>query len=328
MSVTEAVSKEQARVPALEEELEYVACELCGHDETALLFRARDTLLGRRELYSIVQCRHCGLAYLNPRPTRRALLGHYPADYFNDLGGGGVSASWMRRRLKDTLYRLTGGIARKIETLPPGRVLDVGCGDGRYLAFFRDLGWETYGTDPSPVAVARSQSRGLKVAAPGELEEASLPERHFDLIVLRYTIENMHHPAATLREARRVLKDEGKLFVSAPSITSPVARVFKQYCAYVEAPRHLHFFSPRTLPALLTHTGFRVVELARVAWPSLIRDVVNRLTAGRYRSLFARRWVSRGVWLAGVPVSLLLAYAGLNRGNLEVIAEKNRNSLD
>src|SRR3972149_5106068 len=69
--------------------------------------------------------------------------------------------------------------------------------------------------------------------------------------------------------------------------------------------------APSPLPALLPRAGFRVVELARVAWPSLVRDVVNRLTAGRYRQFLARRWVSRAVWLAGVPPSLLLAYVGL-----------------
>ncbi|MBI4466936.1 MAG: class I SAM-dependent methyltransferase, partial [Acidobacteria bacterium] len=296
---------------------------LCGQDDTRLLFRARDTLLGRPEFYSIVQCRACGLVYLSPRPSPQAMARHYPADYFNELGGGGVTTTAVRRVLKNVLYRLTGGMARIIESLPPGRVLDVGCGDGRYLAFFRDLGWETYGTDPSPVAVERARARGLDVADPGELGEARLPERRFDLVVLRYTLENMHHPAVTLREVRRVLKDDGKVFVSAPSVSSPVARVFRQYCAYVEAPRHLYFFSPATLPALLARTGFRVVRLARVAWPSLVRDVVNRLSGGRYRGLLARRWVSRGVWLAGVPASLLLAYVGLNRGNLEVVAEKN-----
>lgn len=200
----------------------------------------------------------------------------------------------------------------------------MGCGDGRYLAFFRDLGWEAYGVDPSPVAIARARTRGLNVSPPGELVATQFPAQYFDLVVLRYTIENMHHPRATLREVHRVLKDEGKLFVSAPSIASPVARVFKQYCAYVEAPRHLYFFTPATLPAMLDRAGFRVVEAVRVAWPAMFRDVVNRLTRGRYRRLLAHTWVSRGVWLAGVPPSLLLAYVGLNRGNMEIIAEKSR----
>jgi SAM-dependent methyltransferase len=303
--------------------LEWVACELCGADDARLLFHARDTLLGRAELYRVVQCRGCGLAYLNPRPVRPAMAEHYPVDYFNELGGGGVAASSVRRVFKGVLTRLTGGIAPKVERLPPGRVLDVGCGDGRYLAFFRDLGWEACGTDPSTVAIERARARGLNVAPPGELVEAGYPAQHFDLAILRYTLENMHHPLATLREVRRVLKEDGVVFVSAPSITSPVARLFRHYCAYVEAPRHLYFFSPETLPALLARAGFRVVELKRVAWPSLVRDVVNRLSGGRYREFFARRWVSRAVWLAGVPPSLLLAYAGFNRGNLEVIAKKS-----
>ena len=305
------------------EGMEFVSCDLCGMDDTKQMFYARDTLLGGPERYAVVRCQNCGLAYLNPRPTRQAIGRCYPTDYYDYLGSSGIANTSRRRALKNLLYHLTGGIVGQIECLPPGTVLDVGCGDGRYMAFFRDLGWDAYGVEPSAAGVERARSRGVKVGAPGELLDAKLPARHFDLVVMRYTIENMHNPSATLREARRVLKDGGKLFVCAPSIESPVARIFTHYCAYIEAPRHLYFFSPRTLPAMLERNGFRVVKLARVAWPALLSDLLDRLGAGRYRRFFARPWVSRGVWLAGAPLGLLLAYVGLNRGNVEIIGKKD-----
>lgn len=313
----------ESDVKSSPEGMEFVSCDLCGMDDTKLMFHARDTLLGGPERFAVVRCRNCGLAYLNPRPTRQAIGIYYPADYYDYLGSSGITNASHRRTLKSLLYRLTGGIVGQIESLPPGTVLDVGCGDGRYMAFFRDLGWDAYGVEPSAAGVERARSRGVKVSTPGELLDAKLPAGHFDLVIMRYTIENIPNPSATLHEARRVLRDGGKLFVCAPSIESPVARVFKHYCAYIEAPRHLYFFSPRTLPAMLETNGFRVVKLAQVAWPALLRDVLDRVGAGRYRRLLARPWVSRAVWLTGAPLGLLLAYVGLNRGNLEIIAEKD-----
>ena len=316
-----AVGSGYIGVSSQEKGLEYVLCDLCGGDEAQVLFQGQDTLDLDPTVFSIVQCQRCGLAYLNPRPTQRALSAYYSANYFKSFSSGSLSSLRVRRLFKQFYGVLIGGLARKVEALPPGRVLDVGCGDGRYLDLFRARGWETCGVDPTAVAIERARSLGLHVFR-GELTAADLPGSYFDLVVMRYTLENMHNPSEVLREVRRVLKDDGCLFLAVPTIDSPAARLFKGYSAYVDVPRHLYFFTAATLTRMLERAGFRVERLAAVpSW--FARDVLNRMSRGRLKSVLGTRWISRLLWMAELPTSLLLAYVGLNRGNLEIVARKN-----
>lgn len=100
-----------------------------------------------------------------------------------------------------------------------------------------------------------------------------------------------------------------------------MARRLGQYSAYVDAPRHLYFFTPETLRAMLRQCGFRVQVLARVPWLGVFRDAAVRGTEGRVKALAARPRVGRVLWWGFLPASLLLAVVGINRGNMELIAE-------
>src|SRR5439155_21981766 len=136
-----------------------------------------------------------------------------------------------------------------------GRILACGGGNGNYLSRLKERGWEVWSLVTSDAAITRAHESGLNVRL-GELPEVQLPEGYFDLILLRYTIENMHNPTEVLLAARRALHDNGKLFISAPSISCPVARALRQYSAYIDAPRHLFFFDPSTIESLLRKCRF------------------------------------------------------------------------
>lgn len=75
-----------------------------------------------------------------------------------------------------------------------GRLLDVGCGSGEFLAQMRELGWDVFGVEPDPQAarVAREQF-GLTVW-PGALAEASFPDGFFDAVTLNHVIEHVADP--------------------------------------------------------------------------------------------------------------------------------------
>jgi FkbM family methyltransferase len=302
-------------------DIESVPCDLCGADAPEPWFETRDTLLKLPYVFSIVRCQRCGLAYLNPRPTRQAIGRFYQTEYYESFSSARLGTSSGRRFFKAIYNRLTGRLAGTVETLPPGRVLDVGCGDGRYLCVFRERGWETVGVEPSAVAVERAKALGLQVFH-GGLLEAGLPADTFDLAIMRYTIENMHNPSEVLAETRRVLRPGGKLFLAAPMIDCLIARALKHHTSYVDAPRHLYLFTLETLTRMLSKHGFRVVECRRVPTSGIMVGVAYRLAAAPLRRLLAQQWISRSLWAAELPLTLVLAYAGINRGNVELIAEK------
>jgi SAM-dependent methyltransferase len=105
-----------------------------------------------------------------------------------------------------------------IEGAPPFRILDFGCGPGRDLRRFRDLGHEPTGLDgcASFVEMAKAIS-GVEVWHQDFLA-LSLPSDHFDGIFANASL--FHIPSATLPrvlgELRISLKPRGVLFCSNP----------------------------------------------------------------------------------------------------------------
>jgi SAM-dependent methyltransferase len=76
-------------------------------------------------------------------------------------------------------------------------------------------------------------------------------------VVLIHVIEHVHDPAAVLARLHRVLRPGGRLFLALPNAESWAAAVFGRHFCW-EVPRHLQFFTPRTLRRLLRRQSFEV----------------------------------------------------------------------
>ena len=61
--------------------MEYVNCNLCGLDDTQVLFRKKDKFSISQDEFHVVECRRCGLLYVNPRPARQEMGKFYPETY-------------------------------------------------------------------------------------------------------------------------------------------------------------------------------------------------------------------------------------------------------
>ena len=79
------------------------------------------------------------------------------------------------------------------------------------------------------------------------------------MVTLWDVIEHLHDPRGSLVRIAELLAPGGVLIVSVPVMDSLDHRLFGRYWAGYEIPRHLHFFSTRTLTSLFHATGFRVV---------------------------------------------------------------------
>jgi SAM-dependent methyltransferase len=136
-----------------------------------------------------------------------------------------------------------------------GRLLDVGCGDGRQLALMRELGWTAEGVDFDAKAVAAARARGLEVRV-GALAEQRYPDDSFDAVMLSHVIEHVYAPLELLQEIRRILKPGGELVVLTPNAAGMGRRLYGAAWRGLEPPRHLTVFSPASLRLLFRQAGF------------------------------------------------------------------------
>jgi SAM-dependent methyltransferase len=140
-----------------------------------------------------------------------------------------------------------------------GRVLDVGCGNGDFLATLARRGWHVSGTDLSAVACDQARGKGI-VTHEGPLTEANLPATDFDVITLWHVLEHLPDPTVELAEARRLLRDDGLLVLEVPNSGTPTFRLCGKDWVCLDVPRHLQHFTPPTLQQLLRQAGFAPVR--------------------------------------------------------------------
>ena len=175
---------------------------------------------------------------------------------------------------------------------PPGRLLDVGCGDGRRLALLRTRGWQVEGQEVDPQAAARARASGLTVHV-GPLEALALPGQQFDAVTLNHVVEHLPNPASTLRECCRLVRQGGQLVAITPNARSLGHEVFGGSWRGLEPPRHLHVFTPRALARLARSAGFSRVDVETTGANAYTFGAASAAIAGSRRgkppSFFASR---------------------------------------
>lgn len=234
-----------------------LACDLCGNRFQEMLFNGGDRLFGIDGRFNVVRCQNCGLVFICPRPSFEEMARYYPQedyDLYNKAAG-------LKDRGLEELGRLHGPRKGRIERYkPPGRLLDIGFGDGSFLYFMKETGWDVAGVDFNEKMVEAVRSSGIEARA-GQLEEAGFEDGEFDAVTLWGVLEHVQSPRETMREISRITSDEALLVIYTQNAAAPEARWLGRDWFIYEVPRHLYSFDPSTLERLLAGSGFRVREI-------------------------------------------------------------------
>jgi 2-polyprenyl-3-methyl-5-hydroxy-6-metoxy-1,4-benzoquinol methylase len=273
-------------VPA---DFELIACPGCGAAGFVIVHEGRDWVLNDPAVtMRIVRCERCGLHYTNPRPRLEHLGRYYPdeyAPYLSDgaedrTGAGGSIRSLVLRRAYGAPHlrprglagALAGGLAMLrsprhfgfgVPWRGEGRLLDFGCGGGKFLRRMHALGWTVTGIDFSASAVSALRESGIN-ALVGTLPHPELLPQSFDVVTMRHSLEHVPDPPAVLRAARELLAPGGRLVIQVPNFASWEVDYFGDASPRLDLPRHLMHFTPSTLGAMLERAGFSVIRLRQV----------------------------------------------------------------
>ncbi len=231
-------------------------CPVCGSANPAFLFR--------KDGHDMVRCGGCGLVYGGEDPAGIDFDALYGEAYYSG-GSDAVFADYVgqeparrahARRKLAVLRTLPPRIARR------GRLLDVGCAAGFFLAEARRH-YEVQGVELSAWSSAYARDRlGLPVST-GTLQDAKLPADRFDVVTLWDVIEHVPDPVPLLTEAARVLKPGGRLVLTTGDWGSAYAQRHGAGWHLMTPPWHLTMFSRDTLALAAQRAGLRVV-----AWRS------------------------------------------------------------
>lgn len=227
------------------------SCIYCGHGQGRFCYSA-ESLYG--EVFSLCRCLRCDAYFLSPRPDDRQLERYYDEAYY------GSRTSKFSPAVEKVLDFFRHGRARAVSRFvqPPARILDVGCGNGRFLGYLIERGYEGYGVDlPGRAAQRAEKVPGIHLKI-GTLQDGVFPKGFFDAVCLWHVFEHLPQPRKAVEIIHSVLKPDGFLFLSMPNIQSWQARLFRGRWLHLDPPRHLVFFSPEGLVRVLGEQGFQL----------------------------------------------------------------------
>jgi SAM-dependent methyltransferase len=245
--------------------------------------------------FTCYKCRECDLLYASPQPiiTADALNeiynSNYYKNYFGEANDYSNSSSKTNQIISNRLKKEFTYFSRFIvEDGEKKNVLDIGCGDGRFLSHFIDIGWRCFGIEPSNFASEIAKKRSVTILKKGVLELTS--EHEFDFIFLDNVIEHLDYPAKYIEKIHGLLSSKGVFVLKTPNSDGFVERtetlilsllpnqlikgimgllyqklkigsgVVHRY-GNLHPPVHLSIFNRKSVTAALAKAGFKENEI-------------------------------------------------------------------
>ncbi|SHK37299.1 Methyltransferase domain-containing protein [Desulfatibacillum alkenivorans DSM 16219] len=241
-------------------------CPVCGCGQSELWFKKQGFEFRRCKNTSV-----CGHIFGNPQINEDALN-----DCYRGAGEGGecaeVSANdlWIEVLLsqanasydKGKYQRGIDAMQTALGTDKPGRVLDIGCSIGHFLALAKEAGWDAVGLELNEKAVAyATKELGLDVR-PQLLDEAGFPPESFDVVTLWGVIEHLKRPVEVISQIAEILKPGGILLTFCPNGASMVCRVLREHAATFDGRNHPSYFTPQSIKYVMEQSGLENIAIS------------------------------------------------------------------
>ncbi len=235
-------------------------CPVCGCSEKTTLHAGLSDLTFNVApgAWNMIRCNYCHSGYLDPRPTsetielayvnyythedtsqkivglfgrlRRGIAESYAnwrfgTHFAGQITMGHIFALFLPRLRRYLDVRYGRHLPDANERGSKRRLLDVGCGNGEFLACASAMGWLAEGIDVDPAAITAATAAGYS-ARQVAIDDPSLIQESYDQITLSHVIEHVAAPHEQLKGCFNLLAPGGRLWLQTPNIDSLGHEVF------------------------------------------------------------------------------------------------------
>lgn len=252
--------------------------------------------------FTYLECDSCGTFRRHPHPLAEERTRFYREEY---------SDSYLSTQDRPERKEMLSQLLRRLTTTEGQRLLDIGAGNGQFVSFARDSGWEAEGTELSHQLRQLAQSRyGIHLRDP---DREANPQSSYDWVTLINVLDQAPDPIGLLREARDALRPKGSLLIRVPNsffhfnwIRATTGIGLGRFSRL--AVLHDYGFTPKSLKASLLINGFETREIRNA-------DLVGSFGLGGQRATtfltFAVKalatsttWMSQGRLLLGPSIEV------------------------
>ena len=215
---------------------------------------SRSTLFCLEGDFRIATCACCGLTYLqNPPPD-----GTIYEEYYQDL---------TQQPSKELASIIAQRLIMLQQRIAQGSLLDVGCGQGFFIAKAQGAGYRVQGIDISASAITFATNTLRVEAATTSLDELLSHQAQYDVITLWHVLEHFLNPVEELGKIKKLLAPGGYCLIEVPNLHSIKFMLSGKKWTGGNHPRyHRTFFTRTTLEETLRKSGFKDVERIPISY--------------------------------------------------------------
>ncbi len=208
------------------------------------------------------------------KPTTEELQKYYAEKYYQEVSSGSYEHAYTEDELICFQAKLELRFAALQKAQPKlkkeGRFLDVGCGEGYALAFFRKHGYSVKGIDFSSAGIESKNQDCIDALVTGNvfalLDDEISSGNVYDVVWLQNVLEHVLDPIVLLASLRKLVSPNGVAVVTVPndfSVTQHEAidRKHIKHAFWVAPPDHLSYFDYNSLKRIAIETQWHCADI-------------------------------------------------------------------
>lgn len=224
------------------------SCRICQSDSTEK-FCIGNTLL--------LKCKSCGIIFNANLPDKITIDNYYKYNYSIDKTKNINNPFLLEKKRMQLLPEQYELISKIISYRNyPARLLDIGCGWGFFIDQARRFGFDSYGVEPSIIAVNHCLSIGLKV-----YDNIDKINTKFDIITMFHSLEHFINPKEIIYKIKQLLNNDGLLFIRVPAFDCFWSKLFKSKWVWFQPDNHYFHYTSQSLQYFLTSSYLKIIEI-------------------------------------------------------------------
>ena len=238
-------------------------CPVCDGGYAEVLFQQSFQTFERGgpiERYDVVVCTMCGTSFADGIPSQSEF-----DEYYRDLSKYEYEYR-AGKESEDDSHRLKA-LAELLQSIVPdknSRILEIGCANGRLLAYLKEAGYrDVRGIDPSPGCAQAARLLYDVDVEMGTVFALRKADRGYDLVVSLGVLEHIRDVKKAVQNIRDMISKDGRVFVGVPDASNQIAAQDAPFQEF--STEHITFFSPASLQYLMETGGFRTLSCSSVS---------------------------------------------------------------
>ena len=249
-------------------------CKICSNSENNKEFKIREMVFGFRDEFTYFECSKCGCLQIAKIPEN--MEKYYPSNYYSfkstDKSGNFLKQILKAKRDKYTLFKkdfmgkiisrkypnLFFNMISRIKINYNTKILDVGCGAGKFLYSLNEIGFKNLvGVDPYLTESIKEGNVEIYNTSIRKLPD----NKKYNFIIFNHSFEHISEQLQTLIKVNKLLSEGGDCLIRIPIKTDYIWNYYGINWVQIDAPRHFFLHTLKSFELLVKKSGLSIQDI-------------------------------------------------------------------